>query len=82
MSSTNLTKASVYCVGQVLDINDAPIIFGPWIQYVPEEYQHPPLPPWRPTNISIFTLPWHDDDPGQSHLFIVTSGNAGTRHRL
>ena len=62
---------------QVTDLNDTPILVG-FAQYVPEEYLHAPRLPFRPLQNPIFTLPWHDDDPGQNHTFIVHSGNVGT----
>jgi hypothetical protein len=58
-------------------VNDPPIIVGPFIMPVPEEYQHPPRPPFRPLQDPIFTIPWHDDDAGQIHSFQVLSGNVG-----
>ncbi len=66
-------------VVQVLDVNDQPILIGPPVGLVPENYHHRPKPFSRQLWEPIYTIPFRDDDVADTHVWQLNSGNVGTR---
>ena len=66
------------CVhAQVLDVNDQPILIGPPVGLVPENFRHVPRPFSRELWEPIYTIPFRDDDVRDTHVFQLLGGNVG-----